>query len=215
MKETMTIHQALVELKTLNVRINDMIHGATFVVANKHSNSKIGGMPIKDYVAETKQAYQSVRTLINRRNAIKRAIVLSNAKTMVTIGGREYAVAEAIDMKASGIGYYTVLLSQIAKQIKEAKNSADRSNGDNLDNRADQYIQSLYANTELKNMSEEIKRMRDDFITAQTVEIVDPIGAVEESEKLRDYRDKFMSEIDAALSVSNALTTIEVEYETM
>lgn len=215
MKETMTIHQALVELKTLNVRINDMIRGATFVVANKHSNSKIGGMSVKDYAAEVRQTYQSVRTLINRRNAIKRAIVLSNAKTMVSIGGREYAVAEAIDMKTNGMGYYSVLQAQIAKQLRDAKSTADRSNGDNLDDRADQYIHSLYANTELKNMSDEIKRMREDFITAQTVEIVDPISAAEEAEKLRNYHDKFMSEIDAALSVSNALTTIEVEYETM
>ena len=39
--ETMNIHQALVELKTLNKRIESAIREGEWVVANKHSNGKI------------------------------------------------------------------------------------------------------------------------------------------------------------------------------
>ena len=72
MKQEMTIHEALSELKTIDARIYKK--GAEFrpCVANKHSNTKIGGVPIEDFVADNKEKYQSVRDLINRRIAIKR-----------------------------------------------------------------------------------------------------------------------------------------------
>lgn len=54
--------------------------------------------------------------------------------------------------------------------------------------------------------------MRSDFIAAQTMELVDPIGIDDEMKRLDDIISSFSVEIDAALSVSNALTEITVEY---
>lgn len=215
MKEKMTIHKALSELKTLDARINTAASACEFVIANKHSNDKIHGIPVADYIKDTKEKYQSVRTLINRRNAIKRAVTRSNATTMVTIGGKEYTVAEAIDMKAKGTEYLLGLADLMERHYASAKTKADFSNGDALDNRCDEYIKSLYGTSDLKNMSDEIRKVRETFVAAQTVEIIDPINAAAESRKLRDEADAFLSDVDSALSVSNALTTIEVEYETM
>lgn len=45
--ETMNIHKALCELKTIDSRINKLINVATFCVANKHFNQKIGGTDVK------------------------------------------------------------------------------------------------------------------------------------------------------------------------
>lgn len=56
------------------------------------------------------------------------------------------------------------------------------------------------------------KRWRSDFIAAQTMELVDPIGIDDEMKRLDDIISSFSVEIDAALSVSNALTEITVEY---
>ena len=215
MKEQMTIHKCLSELKTLDARIDSAISGCEFAVANKHSNEKIHGIPVAEYVKDVKEKYQSIRTLINRRNAIKRAVTRSNAVTMVTIGGKEYTVAEAIDMKAKGTDYLLKLAETIEKHFAYAKRSADVSNGDNLDSRCDEYIKSMYSGSDLKNMSDEIRKVRETFISAQTVEIVDPINAASEASKLREEVDKFMSDVDSALSVSNALTTVEVEYDTL
>ena len=78
--------------------------------------------------------------------------------------------------------------------------------------RADEYIKSLYGNTDMKNASEDIKKTRADFIAAQTFEIVDPIGIKVEMERLDKEINGFMVDIDSALSVSNALTEITVEY---
>lgn len=215
MKEKLTVHKALSELKILNDRIQREIDDIQFVLVNKHSNQKINGAPVKEYMEQTKEKYQSVTTLINRRNAIKRAVTRSNAVTIVDINGTEYTVAEAIDMKAVGVSHLRQLLQRMEYQFKQAQNLAERENGDRLDNRADEYMRSLYQNTDLKNMTDELKKVRENFITAQTVEILDPVKVTDEITKLRDKIDAFMSEVDSALSVSNALTTIIVDYETV
>ena len=54
--------------------------------------------------------------------------------------------------------------------------------------------------------------MRADFITAQTYEIADPINVKAEMEKLDTKINAFLVDIDSALSVSNALTEITIEY---
>lgn len=214
MTETMTIHKALSELKVLDSRIQNEINRYHFVVPNKHSNTKIGGVQISEYAAEIREAYQSIRTLINRRNAIKRAVTRSNASTFVKINGVEYTVAEAIDMKTMGVSYLSALRNTLESQYSNAKLNADKNNGDKLDQRTDEYIKSMYQGADMKNLSEEIKKVREDFVTAQTVELVDPINAAKEIAAISGDIDAFMSEVDSALSVSNATTTVEVEYET-
>ena len=213
MREHMTVHKALSELKILNNRIESAIENLDLVSASKHSNAKIQGLSISDWCDEAKKAYQSVTTLINRRNAIKRAVTRSNASTMVTIGDKEYTVAEAIDMKSVGIDQLRALTSKLSSEYAHAKRNADNENA-RLEMRADEYVKSLYSGSELKNMSDEIVKVRDTFITAQTWEIVDPIKAGAEAERLQAEIDAFMSDVDAALSVSNALTTVDVVYET-
>ena len=212
MKETMTIHKALSELKVLDARINVAINHR-FVIANKHTNAKIGGMPIADFMNDVREAYQSARTLINRRNAIKRAVTQSNAVTLVDINGEKFTVAEAIDMKSKGVEYLQSLHEELSSQLAEAKRTADMEN-DRIPNKADEYMRAMYSGADLKNMADEIAKVRDAYIEAQTVEVVDPLNAGEICTKLSEYIDSFMSEVDSALSVSNALTTIVVEYET-
>ena len=215
MKEVMTIHKALSELKILDSRITDKINKSEFAVANKHSNTKIHGIDVDAFCKEVKEEYQSLMTLINRRNAIKRAVTKSNAVTAVVIGGKTYTVAEAIDMKTMGCGYLTAIADIMKNQFAFASRKADAENNDCLYNKADEYIKSLYAGSDLKNMSEEIRKVRDAFSAAQTVEVIDPVHAADEASKLQKEADEFLSDVDSALSVSNALTKIEVEYETL
>lgn len=208
--ETMNIHQALVELKTLNKRIESAIREGEWVVANKHSNGKIGGIDLKDFVEEVKSRYQKVTDLIARAEAIKRAVVNSNAITKVTIAGKEYTVAEAIDMKNNGIERLRILVRRLNHDYTLAKGTADHANGTELERRADDYVRTMIGNTDVKGMTDEIKRLRDEFIKAQTVELIDPIDALKQMEQLNDQINSFEMNVDSALSVSNALTTIEV-----
>ena len=210
--EKMTVHKALCELKTLDSRIQKAIGESVFVFANKHSNNKVSGMGIGEYSAEIKAKYQSVCDLLARRDAIKRAVTLSNASVKVTIGGKEYTVAEAIEMKNHGIPLEQMLLKKLDGDNKKARRLSDENNGEILEMRADEYVKSLYGNVDMKGASEEIKKVRADFISAQTMEIVDPIGIASEMERLDEEITTFVVEIDSALSVSNALTELEISY---
>lgn len=210
--ETMSIHQALVELKTLDKRIESAIQEGDWVVANKHSNGKISGIDLKDFIENVKSRHQKVTSLIARTEAIKRAVVNSNAVTKVTIAGKEYTVAEAIDMKNHGIERLRIFLRRLNHDYTMAKAAADRANGAELERRADDYVRTMIGNTDIKGMTEEVKRLRDEFIKAQTMELVDPIGVLKQIEMLNEQINAFEVNVDSALSVSNALTAIEVSY---
>lgn len=210
--EKMTVHEALCELKTLDARIEKAIRSGPFVFANKHANNKVSGLPVGAYCDEIRQRYQSVKDLIARRDAIKRAVVLSNASTTVVIGDRSYTVAEAIEMKNHGVPMLQRLLERLNEDNRVARRTADSCNGDSLEGRADEYVKSLYGNVDMKGASDEIKKIRTDFIAAQTTEVIDPIGVVAKMENLSERIDGFTVKIDSALSVSNALTEITIEY---
>ena len=210
--EKMTVHKALCELKTLDARIQKATQQSVFAFANKHSNNKVCGLSIGEYSAEIKSTYQSIKDLLARRDAIKRAVTLSNANTMVVIAGKEYTVAEAIEVKNHSIPLKQVLLNKMEADNRRARLDADRGNGEALEARADEYVKSLYGNVDMKGASEDIRKTRADFITAQTMEIVDPIDIKSEMERLEKDISAFVVEVDAALSVSNALTELTIEY---
>lgn len=214
MKETMTVHEALAELKTLDSRIAKAIADVTFVVANRHSNTKIMGMSIPDFSESVKDAYKSIMSLINRRDAIKQAVAVSNAVAKVTIADKTYTVAQAIEMKNHGMTNLKTLQSVMESQLSRARREADRMN-ESVPDKADSYMSSVYSVSDQKNMSEELKKTREDFIASQTYELVDPLKTVDIIKELESKTSAFYTKVDSALSVSNALTTIEVEYETL
>lgn len=214
-KETMTIHKALSELKTIDSRISKAISSCKYAVANKHSNEKIGGVSVEEFRKEQEDIFKSACDLINRRNAIKCAVVKSNATAKVVINGVEYTVAEAIDMKNHGMDGKRTMLNQMTLQLKLAEGEIERQNGDQLQQRADNYIKNMYGNqTDLSKMTGDMRSDREKFIAQQTAELVTPMGMdIRKTIKaLEDEINAFMVEVDAALSVSNATTTIEIEY---
>lgn len=213
--EEMTVHKALVELKILDSRIDSEIGMATFVVPNKHSNTKIGGVSIEDFCKDATGQFKSIKTLINRRNAIKRAVTNSNATTIVKIGDKEYTVAEAIDMKNIGLTYISKLAQRLSSQLNRAKVVADDANGQKLTDAAMAMVSGVFQGKDTKNMDEDMKKVYNAYIEAHTTDLVDPIGAAKEVTDIQNYMDAFQSDVDSALSVSNATTTIVVDYETV
>lgn len=210
--ETMTIHKGLAELKILDGRIKKEIQNGLYCAANKHSNDKINGIPIEDFKKAAQGTYDKVTDLIKRQEAIKRAVTLSNAQTHVDIVGEEYTVAEAIWMKNHGIEFESLLINAMDNQYKMAQAEVNRQNGNNLEARADQYVTAIYGQKESKTNSADIDKVRKDFLEANSYEIVDPINVQDKVEALRQKIDAFMADVDSALSVSNALTKITIEY---
>ena len=210
--EKMNVHQALVELKTLDKRISNALISSTWVVTNKHSNRKIDGVSVEEFEAKLKSEYQKVRDLMDRRDAIKRAVVNSNAVTKVEIAGKTYTVAEAIDMKNHGIEHLRSLLNVLTRDYTRAKTLLERANGDELERRADEHVKNMFGTSDMKGATAEVKKAREEFIEAQTMELVDPIGIYKQITEIDEKINLFTTNVDSALSVSNALTIIEIEY---
>lgn len=210
-KEKMTVHRALAELKTIDDRIAKAITSTTFSRSNKHSNTKIDGKTIDEYKADVRSAFDSVNDLIRRRNAMKRAVVLSNATTMVTIGDETIPVAVAIEMKQNGIDNYKLLMGQIASNANKALLDCDNRNGEKLEYNANDYVTNLFGTKDKANV-EAIEQAKKLYIEANTWDFIDPIDSKKVVADLNDYIEKFTADVDAALSVSNAITTIEFEY---
>lgn len=214
--EKMTVHKALAELKIIDDRINNAIVSGTYVIANKHSNTKIHGMTIDDFKTSMKSDFQKVSDLIARRNAIKRAVVASNAVTKVKVGDVEYTVAEAIEMKNHGMEFKNTLKMYIERQYTNAKNEFDKNSGDSLERRAENYvisvIQAQPKDSKMAVDSDAMKNLRAQYIKDNTYDIIDPIGVKDVIEKLDNEISGFITEVDAALSVSNALTVLDIEY---
>lgn len=210
--EKMTVHRALAELKTLDARIQKAISSTTYCFANKHSNTKVNGVEIDEFIATMKDNYKSIRSLINRRNAMKKAVVLSNATTDVEIGGVKYRVAEAIEMKNHGMDNYQVLVNAITRNRAISQEAIDKYNGATLEKKADDYVVGLYGSKE-KATGTEAEATRKAYIEANTYDFVDPLCIVTIQQSLEDMIANFNAEIDAVLSVSNAITEIEFSYE--
>lgn len=210
-KETMTVHEALAELKTLDKRISKKIREATYVSSCKESDDGKVGVYSKERFKElTRQNYQSARDLINRRNALKRAVVLSNAQTMVEVGGTAYTVAEAIEMKNHGMLYFRELLTVITEQYNYEVTECKIAN-DDLVSRATRSLQQL-SGSEAKFDAEEAQKFIDEFTKSQRMEVISGIDCLKIMAELEEQIIAFSTKIDAALSTSNATTTITFEY---
>lgn len=212
MKEVMTVHKALAELKLLDSRIEKAIAEGVYCVANKHSNDKIGGVPLDDYIKIMQSGYDKASDLINRRKAIKRAVVLSNAVTKVSVTGDEYTVAEAIEMKNHGVEFDKLLMNTMNIQYRNAQMQIKQENGKDLEQRAEQYVTAIYGQKEGKTNTADIEKVKADFLKSNQYELVDPLHVLDKIEDLERKINDFMAEVDSALSVSNALTEITIEY---
>lgn len=210
--ETMTVHQALAELKVLDSRITKAIAGGKYMDVKRHCDKKIGGVDVGEYCTKTIRAsYDSAIGLIARRNAIKRAVVKSNAVTTVDIGGTTYTVAEAIEMNNHGIDFEQQLYDEIRRQMMIAQSEINRNSGPYIQQKAENYINGLYGGKD-KVDADSAKAQMQAYIDANSYELVDPLGIQDILAKMEADIASFTANVDAALSVSNAITKIEVEY---
>ena len=207
-KITMSVHRALAELKTYEDRLTKAT-GAVFVIANPKGNDKISGKTIDDVSNEIKGNFASYASLAENQRRIKAAVVKSNAVTIITIAGTEYTVAEAIERKAK-IKYDERFLSALKRQFNEASSLVDRENA-GLPDKIEKYLQNILGAKD-KRTAEEIASHTELYEKRYKWELVDPCGITKKIEELEEKIISFKTEVDYALSESNALTQIEVDF---
>lgn len=206
-----SITEALNELKLYDSKINKAITNAKLVGATKKSSDKIGVVKKEEFIERAKASYQSVTDLIANRNALKSAIVKSNAITEVTINGKTMTVAEAIERKNS-IEYDEQLLNTMKAQYVNATSSVDKENK-KVDTKVDELISTLVGkDTDKKIDKDAVEAIEKPYREKNEFELIDPIGIFDEMLKLEADIDGFQSNCDTSLVLSNATTFIEIDF---
>ena len=207
--DTMTVTRGLAELKLLDSRITKQVENSIFVdMYQKRNKQAMGaGIPMEEFEARAKEGYQSTVDLIKRRAAIKSAIMKSNATTLVTIGGEEMFVMDAIEMKNS-IQYKQNLLSRMKSQQVTIKKYMDQ-NKSKLDEQVRELVEKNIG-TERKIDPDYYKTIATPFIEANETKICDPLEIGKKIEEMDKSIDTFNSEVDFILSESNAKTEINI-----
>ena len=201
----MTVHEALCEIKVADKRIEKAIQECAFCEANKEISPKINGITVAEFENDVK-----INDLIKRNESIKKALSLSNAKTVITVNGKEMTMAEAIYMMQYGIIHKEQQLKAMNQALGKARQKIETENGARLEERLDKFIQATYGSKE-KVSAEELDKASKDFKARNEFRLVDPINICEKITALMDEIDKFKASIDAAIQISNATTYIEIE----
>lgn len=202
----MSVTQGLAELKLLDKRINKELGWIQWVgVSTK--GKKVDEVSLKKTATSE---YQSYMDLVKRRDTIKRAIVLSNANTQVSIGSKHPwtgTVAEAIEHKSS-VKYQKNLLEKMAQNVVTAKEDYERALEES-NTRLDRLLTSELGK-DIKTNPETIAALTASFQETNKVTLVDPFDVEAKAKALEENIDAFETNVDWVISESNGKTMITV-----
>jgi hypothetical protein len=202
---TLTITRALVELKTLDSRINKLILNNYFIIyKTKNKNYSINE---EEFKKNALSEYQSLNDLISRREKIKNAITLSNSKTLVTIGDKSMTVSNAIEFKAT-IEYKKSLL-EIMKKQRQMVTIESENHKQRVQQKVDDNVK-IICGKDSKPDANVIQTISDGITKGDPIEIFDPLNIDNIIKELETTIEDFSANVDYVLSESNALTSIEV-----
>lgn len=207
--ERMLVTQALNEIKLLDGRINRAISTGSYIAAAKLNESKVTSTLTKDdFVKNAKASKQSVADLIERRNKIKAATVVSNAITYVDVNNKEMTRADAIERKES-IEYEEAFLNALKAQRQNAQLTVNQKNMA-MEAQIDRIVESSFGkDSKQKINSDEYEAIAKPYRLNNEYGLVDPLGI---DELIRDMEEEiagFKANVDSALQISNCTTYIE------
>jgi hypothetical protein len=198
-----SVTQALAELKLLDKRIQKALDYVTWADVKTKSHPVDTDKFSKNVHAE----YQSFLALVQRRDAMKRAVVTSNATTRVKVGAWEGTVAEAIEYKTS-IHYKKRLLDKMRDQLFTAK-SQFTTQQEAVDSRLEKLLHSELGK-DVKTSPETITALTNSFRENNKVELVDPLDLSSRARELEEEIESFETNVDWVLSETNGKTMITV-----
>lgn len=199
----MSITQGLAELKLLDKRLNKGLEGIR-LMGVRTKNKSVDEERLKGQATAQLTSYMD---LIKRRDAIKRAIVLSNAVSRVKVGEWIGTVAEAIEQKSS-ICYKQRLLDTMKRQYTDALAECETEKVA-AQERLDRLLNSELGK-DVRTNPETMVALTASFEIHNKVELVDPLDLYNNIKQLEDSIDSFVSNVDWVLSESNGKTMISV-----
>ena len=180
------------------------VHLIAFLLVWKITSLYIG------HVLSDSISHHFKKISIAAKETWRKALSLSNAKTVITVNDKEMTMAEAIYMMQYGIIHKEQQLKAMNQALGRARQKIETENGARLEERLDKFIQATYGSKE-KVSAEELDKASKDFKARNEFRLVDPINICEKITALMDEIDKFKASIDAAIQISNATTYIEIE----
>ena len=207
-KQSMTIHRALSELKVIDKRISKNIQSLVPIGAVRKDGLVNNYYNQRDFEDNAKSEFQSVKDLIKRKESIKSAIVKSNSETTVTVGGKTMTVSDAITMKSS-IALREELLRKLKSSFAEVKSTVDEVN-ERVEANAMRLAENALGKDNVKTSDKEAESIINTYKASNSVSVVDPLKIDDLIKALSEEVENFQGEVDAVLSESNAITTIEV-----
>lgn len=233
MRELLMI-KALQERDLLRDRIFRQIETTTFLDYKKQSEERtVGTMTVEaEFCERVKSSYQSIQDLIRNYDEIDAAIVSSNAATVVKTKFGEYTVAAAIALKQrlkNSTGSETSrLLQALDKKMmpkcdfesemlrvmqKQLMDSMEKMKAaqTSLEAAAEQMRSNILGSEKAKKDSASIAVV-DEYLKANQYKLVDPLDLSKRIQQLKAEREELLNELDTAIKISNATTTIVVDF---
>ena len=202
-----SVTRALAEVKLIGQKIDKKIRQGNFLAIVKGQEAPKGAKSLDEFETKSRANFQAIEDLFDRRNAIKHAIILSNAKTEVQIGEKTMTVAEAIELKSSII-YKKSLLSYLKDEFSYKTSDLEGKN-QRVQQRCDQLVEANLGKN-VKAKTDEYEAIVGPFMARNEFKLIDPINITEKIESLQKEIDDFLLNVDFSLSESNARTEIEL-----
>lgn len=209
--KTITVTRALAELKLLNDRINSKIAASVLIGAvqgEKQVPITGGYQNRKDLEDRIKSDTQGIEDLIDYRQKLKSAVILSNAQTKVQISGQTMTVAEAIELKSS-IAFKQAYLYRFQQQLAQVINTRDQSNA-KLEDQIQALLNTALGADKAKASEDQLQAIRGPQEKLKKVEILNLAETQAKVNKLQEEIENFVAEIDFILSESNARTEVTI-----
>lgn len=210
-EKTLSVYEALIEISRLNDKIEKFNSSSTmplFLACATESAKYIEGMEKEKYINLLKSNYDSCRHLISNLSEYKAKVALSNAKTTITVGGKEYTIAEAIQRKQN-IDTEIRFLRMIETQLKDVNTKITAKNN-TVKAGLTEYLEKVKSETATP---EEIDKLTNIYNEKNLFILVDPYGITETIDEKRQELETFLSDVDTKITASNCSTMITVDLE--
>lgn len=208
MKQKMTIHRALAELKLLDAKIEKGIKDIYPIGIIKKGGKVDGWFDEAEFKKSAQSSYASVNDLIQRKAAVKSAIVKANCETKVKIGDNEMTIADAIAFKK--VVEHKKQLMDVLKSKHTGVVGVLNKNNEAVNKNCEALLSHVMGKDNVKATDGDIDAISKPYLENNLFTLVDPLEILKRVEAMEKEIGEFDTNIDAALSEINAVTFIEV-----
>lgn len=212
-KQNITITEALSTLKLVDKKISkklqELRNSNNYTIDYKIGNSDKGEYTLlteDELKRKASGTLDSITNLIKNRRTLKAKIALSNASTEVTVNDSKMTVVECIEYKNSiqQDKDFAQLLDRIYSDIQNGYQTEVESARDKITS----LLNAKLSSDSNKNNNSELLATELGNIYKPT--LMDPINLNDYISGLKEKIERFETDVDVVLSISNANTFIEL-----